>query len=403
LIELLVAVTIILILTGITVATINITIDSDKVRSGARQVQSYLEGARGRAIAARAPRGVRFLLDPTDPRTVTSIQYIAPTDPWTDGTVLLERPDGDNDGNPANNGDAGDPLNVPPYNDSDTSVWVLRGFDGDSSTYTRDTGWKQLYDRGVLRDGARIQIPYGTGAWYTVDTRLLAAADISDNNPPVRLLLQEEYREPADTAATEVNAFTRASPSLKYKLELLPAPMPNQEPVQLPAGVVVHLDRCSTDPDGAIANNRNPNLRGNRLPSTWRTAITPANAWEPAFVYTPYCDLMFSPRGTITGIEASSGLVHLYIGEQKDADRDRVDWALRRDPGDTQPWSAPELLPGPTASEPTGAYQRGDKVIVSIFTRTGAVTSNPLFTNAAGVEVAGERFRYSETGEVAGR
>ena len=270
LIELLVVVLITLVLAGVTVATINITINGDKVRSGARQVQSYLEGARNRAIFAREARGVRFLLDPTDPRTVSSLVFIAPTEPWTEGTVILERPDGDNDGNPAY-GDMGDPLAVSPYNDSANGVWVLRGFDGDSSSYTRDTGWKELYDRGVLRDGNRIQIPYGTGAWYTIDTRLLANADINDGNPPVRLLLQQEYREAADTDVNTVQAFDRASPSLKYKLELTPAPMPNQEPVQLPQGVVVHLDRCSTDPDGQFPTTsptRNPNLRANRLPSS---------------------------------------------------------------------------------------------------------------------------------------
>ncbi len=404
LIELLVVVLITLVLTAITVSVINISVDGDKVRSGARQIQSYLEGARDRAIFAKEPRGVRFLLDPTDPRTVSSLVYIAPTDPWTEGTVLLERPDGDNDGNPANNGDAGDSLNTAPYSDSPDAVWVLRGFDGDASNYTRDTGWKGLYDRGVLRDGARIQIPYGTGAWYTIDTRLLAMVDNPpDNNPPVRLLLQQEYREPADTPATSVQAFDRASPSLKYRLELLPAPMPNQEPIQLPKGVVVHLDRCSNDPDGVVGLTRDPNLRGNRLPSTWRRSITPANAWSPSFEYTPYCDILFSPRGSVTGFEASSGLIHLYVADQKDADRDRIDWSIQRDPADATPWSAPEMLPGLTASDAAEAYQRSDKVIVSLFTRTGAITTNPIYVNENGNEVAGERFRYSETGEVAGR
>ncbi|MDX1967327.1 MAG: prepilin-type N-terminal cleavage/methylation domain-containing protein [Planctomycetaceae bacterium] len=403
LIELLVVVLITLVLTAITVSVINISINGDKVRSGARQIQSYLEGARDRAIFAKEPRGVRFLLDPTDPRTVSSLVYIAPTDPWTEGTVLLERPDGDNDGNPANNGDTGDSLNIAPYNDSADAVWVLRGFDGDTNTYTRDTGWKGLYDRGVLRDGARIQIPYGTGAWYTIDTRLFSSFDPTDGDPPLRLLLQQEYREPADTPATSVQAFDRASPSLKYRLELLPAPMPNQEPIQLPKGVVVHLDRCSNDPDGVGGLTRDPNLRGNRLPSTWRRSITPANAWSPSFEYTPYCDILFSPRGSVTGFEASSGLIHLYVADQKDADRDRIDWSIRRDPMDAAPWTAPEMVPGLTASDAAEAYQRSDKVIVSLFTRTGAITTNPIYVNADGTDNIPERFRYSETGEVAGR
>lgn len=406
LIEMLVVITIILILAGVTVSTINVTINGDKVRAGARQVQSYLEGARDRAIFAKEPRGVRFLLDPTDPRTVTSLVYIAPTDPWTEGTVLLERPDGDNDGNPANQ-DMDDPLNVSPFIDSgDNGVWVLRGFDGDSSQYTKDTGWKELYDRGVLRDGNRIQIPYGTGSWYTISTRLLALADVSDGNPPVRLLLQQEYREPADTDASSVQAFERASPSLKYRLELLPAPMPNQEPILLPKGAVVHLDRCSSFPDDPPAGMPTalPPTRGNRLPSSWKFQITPANQWSPNFAYTPYCDIMFSPRGTVTGPEASTGLIHLYLADQKDADRDRVDWSLNPSgmaSGVT--WSAPEVNPGLTLSDPAVPYVRGDKAVVSVFTRTGAITVNPIFTNPDGSDNLPQRFFYSETGEVAGR
>lgn len=406
LIEMLVVITIILILAAVTVSTINVTISGDKVRAGARQVQSYLEGARDRAIFAKEPRGVRFLLDPTDPRTVSSLIYIAPTDPWTDGTVLLERPDGDSDGNPANNGDSDDPLFSLPYTSSPNGVWVLRGFDGDSSQYTKDTGWKELYDRGVLRTGNRIQIPYGTGSWYTIDTRLLAQADISDGNPPVRLLLQEEYREPADTDSSTVQAFMRASPSLKYRLELLPAPMPNQEPIQLPKGAVVHLDRCSSFPDDPPTGMPTalPPTRGNRLPSSWKFPITPANGWSPNFAYTPYCDIMFSPRGTVTGPEASTGLIHLYVADQKDADRDRVDWSLNPSgmaSGVT--WSAPEVNAGLTLSDSAVPYVRGDKVIVSVFTRTGAITVNPIFTNPDGSDNIAQRFKYSETGEVAGK
>ncbi len=406
LIELLVVVVIGLILTGITVATINITINRDSVRSGARQIQSYLEGARDRAIKAREPRGVRFILDPTNSRVAASMVYISQPDPHTEGTVLLERPDGDNDGNPAR-GDAGDPLNVAPYNTADNLVWVLRGFDGDGSQYTVDTGWKRLYERGLIRDGARIQIPYGTGAWYTIDTRLLELADDTDNDPPVRLLLQQEYREVADTDAATVQAFSRANAALKYKLELAPAQLPGIEPTGLPQGVVIHFDRCSSYPDDPPtgAGPSLPRTRGNRLPDSWKRTIPRPNNWEPDFAYGPFCDLMFSPRGSVTGSEASLGMIHLYVADKLDADRDHVDWSINPLPlpnGATH-WSAPEMLPGNTASDPTTPYQRRDKTVVSIFTRTGAITTNPIYVNPDETDNLAERFRYSETGEVAGR
>jgi prepilin-type N-terminal cleavage/methylation domain-containing protein len=78
LIELLIVVTIFLVLTTFTVVAVDFTFEAERVSSGARQVQSLLEGARDRAIRAREPRGVRFLLDP-DPangRMVSSMVYI---------------------------------------------------------------------------------------------------------------------------------------------------------------------------------------------------------------------------------------------------------------------------------------------------------------------------------------
>jgi len=396
------------------------------VRSAARQIQSYIEGARSRASDAKAPRGVRFILDPTDPRVVASMVYIAPTDPWSEGTVFLTRFDGNNDYVPDTSG-------PPPYDDSASDVWMLVGFDGalNSAPYSNQnpaqaTNWMELYQRGVLRDGNRIQIPAGTGAWYTVDVQYLRQMDNS-NTPPsatnrVRLLLQQKYRTPAETPPTSYAAFSGNKP-VRYLLELTPGPLANQEPVLFPKNVVVHLDRCSNDPDGLLDSagrapgdpgyttpTRNPSLRGNRLPSTWKISHSPTSPpvstpADPAgFDYTPYCDLLFSPRGSVTGPEASAGLIHLYVGEMKDAIRDRDHWKVIA-PAAGLNWSLPEYQEGISASmNPTdNPAQRADKLVVSIFTRTGAVTSNPLFVNGNGSENVAQRFRYSETGEVAGK
>ena len=56
LIELMVVVGIILLLATITLTAVNLTIDGDKIRNGARQIQSYLEGARDRAIFSKQER-----------------------------------------------------------------------------------------------------------------------------------------------------------------------------------------------------------------------------------------------------------------------------------------------------------------------------------------------------------
>jgi hypothetical protein len=297
--------------------------------------------------------------------------------------------------------------------DADSDVFVVRGFDPSPAAMgaNADTNWQDLYQRGLLRDGNYIEFLDGSGK-YAISTRLLnSAGPAPDGGNQVRLLLQTKYRLPAETPPGSVLAFNRR---IRYRLYLTPAPLPNQEPTLLPKGVVIHLDRCSTDPDGRFplppgtTPTRDRRLRGNRLPPSWRVSppLAPASSTDPnstGFSYTPYCDLMFSPRGTVDGPEASVGLIHLYVGEQKDADRDRADWSLAP-PAAGQNWSAPEMLPGTTASDPTGnAYQRGDKLIVSIFTRTGRVMTSPIFTLPDGQEVQGQRFRYSETGEVAGK
>ena len=57
----LVVITILLVMMGVTVAVINVSAEGERIRSGASQVQSYLAGARDRAAFAGRPCGVRGL------------------------------------------------------------------------------------------------------------------------------------------------------------------------------------------------------------------------------------------------------------------------------------------------------------------------------------------------------
>src|SRR5690606_11034169 len=82
-------ITILLILAVMTVSAVNLAWDTDRVRAGARQIQSYLAGARDRAIYAKAPRGVRFILDASSSTAtggpafaVRSMVYVQPVEPW---------------------------------------------------------------------------------------------------------------------------------------------------------------------------------------------------------------------------------------------------------------------------------------------------------------------------------
>ena len=79
LVELMIAITILLLLTLITATAVRNNLESDRVPGGARQLQSYLEGARDRAIYSTktlnpGPRGVRFLRNPNGPKKISSIQ-----------------------------------------------------------------------------------------------------------------------------------------------------------------------------------------------------------------------------------------------------------------------------------------------------------------------------------------
>jgi prepilin-type N-terminal cleavage/methylation domain-containing protein len=370
LVELLVVVSILLLLAAMTATAINLTVSGDKVRAGARQVQSYLAGARDRAIYSKAPRGVRFLLDPTNNRTVSSMVFIGPTDPWPLGVIQIERLDLDGDGI----ADGSAPL-------------VVRGFDNNPTDYRAKspTDWYNLYLQGLLTNGSRIKIPNEeTGQWYTVTTDLLKTTD-------PRLHLTTAYQGPGQVNqnSSALEAFAQNSGPLSYLLELPPTVLPNQEVTLMPKGTVIHLDRCSNNFE-QVDSSTPASGRGNKLPDYWKFAPSPS--LDPSgFDYTSRLDVMFSPRGVIIGTAAQRGIIHFYIGDQKDADRDRLYWSS---PSSYPTVSAPEY--GVWADPTANGYERGDKIILSLFTRTGAISTHPLFSNS-------DPFRFAETGEVAGK
>ena len=371
LVELMMVVGLVLLIAVMTASAINLSISGDKVRGGARQVQSYLAGARDRAIYSKSPRGVRFLLDPTNNRTVSSMVYIAPTDDWVQGTIQLEW----------------DTSVVPPL------ARILRGFDNVSQNtgIINPTGWLGLYQQGLLKDGLRIRIPNdNTGEWYTIDTSLMVncSPDQSDGPNPPRLRLTTGYARAGTTDPnTTLAAFPAGQGPTTYRLELPPSVLPNQEPVLLPKGCVIHLDRCSTAPEQTASGSAAVG-RGNKLPSGWRKPTTTGDT--SGFDYTSLMDVMFSPRGVVIGPAAQTGLIHFYIADQKDADLDRLYWSTT---SSYPTFSPPEYGTWTDAMSP--GYERGDKLILTLFTRTGAVSTHPIHPT--------DTFKFAETGEVAGK
>jgi prepilin-type N-terminal cleavage/methylation domain-containing protein len=365
LIELLVVISILVTLLVITATMVRLSLDGDKVRAGARQIQSFLNGARDRAIYAKAPVGVRFIKSPNNDRTITSMVYIQPGELWSDGTIELQRRDVQDPvpflpppPTPAQ-------LDGLPANPLETEVWTVAEKAG--------TNWANLIARNRFPTDVRIRIPKGSqGTWYRATLERSATSQ-------VKLRLATPFRLPAETTVAtlpsgeELRAFAAGRDGVTtYDLQLDPVPFVGQKPVFLPAGVVVHLDRSSRNIDNlATASNR-----GNILPTAWRIALPAPNPPR----YSDQIDIMFSPSGTVIGQAATAGLLHLYVGTQKDADLDRLAWE------------------GGSAAETEDSENRGDKYFVSVATRTGAVSVHEV-----GYGAGSDRLLYAETGEGAGK
>lgn len=338
--ELLVVIGLLMILTAMTVTAVNFTMNEERLRSGARQLQSYLEGARNRAIHAGEPRGVRFILDENvtkqvtldngsvidAPFTATAMTYIGPSEAPR-GVAISVRENG---------------LITKP-----------------------DPEWGRLARRGLLNpnEGTRIQIPRDGGRWYVLR----------------RMTGQWRLQLPGGTEY-------RGPSSAQYRLRLPPAELPNQEPELLPQSIAVDLDRSE-------------------LPRGWRRSDGR---------YTTHLDILFSPRGTVTGPAASRGRIHLYLcdssvaaGLQNTAlqarnaqDRDPIPSALVAEEN-------AGVLPGPVAD------LLGDRLLVTVFTHTGNVSSHPVNAQRYASDsdttpyddrlVARDPFLFAETGEVAGK
>jgi prepilin-type N-terminal cleavage/methylation domain-containing protein len=267
-IELLVVVSITAILATLTFAAWTNTADGDRVPSAARQLQSYLEGARDRAIHAKAPRGVRFLLDPDAndagvPDTVSSMVFVGASGTFSEGTIQI------ND------------AMVP---DIDIT----------------DADWNNLVNRGLFnRRGARIKIE-----------------DLYYNVAFIESLGEFRLTKPfLGTTLTQ----------LPYVLDLEPAVLPNQEPRPVARGVVIDL--LHSFPNGP--------------PSDWGTT----DAW------TDRMDIMFSPRGTVIGSAATSGLLHFVLADLDDVNAGRA-------PGATD--------------------KVGDERIVTLAPHTGNISTHPV-------------------------
>lgn len=413
LVELLIVITILLILVVMTVTAIDFTFTSERLRSGARQVQSALAGARDRAIFAKEARGLRLLVDEDDPRIVTSMIYIGAPSNWSEGQIRLERLDQDGNGiadtelaEDANgNGslDAGEDANGNSALDAAFDTNGNGVMEGPRVVIVRGDalcGWFTLKERGFLGyfedknfngvldagedqngnglldlDAPRIKIPADdNGSWYTVLTyRLTATNQI--------LELVTPFRDPGTTSPNQVVAFQGTGPNT-YILELPPRVLPEAQPILLPDGVCIDLD-------------------GSVVPTSWR----PGPGALVSAPYSSHMDILFSPRGVVTGPLAAMGLVHLYVAERKDVQK-LLDVGVTpggiRPPINSDPVSLAripgQIVPGESQFSPEEPV--GQRTSVAIFTQTGKVSSHAIDpTDGDSNGYADNPFLFSTQGE----
>ncbi len=351
LIEMLVVIGILLLIAAITLGAINLSISGDRVRGGARQVQSYLEGARSRAVYGgniKAPAngveyqcGVRFIREsetPTDPRYyfVSSMQYVE-IDPANSSISGLGSSysfaridDVDNT-----------TLAAPPDGLADADQ--VRRLVSVNATVTQ---WVTKYQQGLIYMGQTIVI---NSRKYQIDTTQLASG-----TEEIRLL------SPLDEAAintlpsyqpySAVLALDAVNNSRDYKLILAPQPMANQDPRSLGTGAVIDL----------------------RSPTAG--ALLMSKGLDYFINNSQKIDIMFSPRGTVVGPLSGTGLVEFVVGDREDS--------LNNVP-----------LPNTTTPNPT---PKRDRVIVSLAPQTGMTAVHPVYIGATP-----DPYRYAETGEVA--
>jgi prepilin-type N-terminal cleavage/methylation domain-containing protein len=368
--ELLVVIAILLILAGMTLAVFNTVTSSDRIRSGARQLQSGLMGARDRALFAQKvsaaqgdslSRGIRLVTEPGPTGTrpiVRQMVYIQETEPvrfaFGSYPTCVEIRRIDIDGDTDSNSD--------PYEATDP-IRVVREVNQDGSAVAFSE-FQRLKDEGFLKEGMQVYLVSGTnpdginGDYYTIQfNNPFPGAPNGGATRPDELYLVNDYTSSVVPLSSAI-AFARQTVSMR--IELPPQPIVGEQPLQLPAGIVIDIGA-----DTLLARSD--------LPQSGWTAD-----------YGAY-DILFNARGGVSGRLGATGLVPFLLCDGRD------------------------LEEGLNPASPTS---RGDWLVVTLFTQTGLVLSSTVdatdavnnSTGASGADgLADNPYRFARMGEAASR
>ncbi|WP_437205395.1 pilus assembly FimT family protein [Planctomicrobium sp. SH664] len=331
LVELLVVISIFVVLTTVVIGAFR-TDNNDRISNAAATFKNALEGARSRAIKAGEVRGLRLLLDANDPRIVTSLAYVGSSE-------MLE-------------GTLSDIVIMPA---SPTEPERFKVTDAGTGT------WGPLMnsdDTGLIRPGCRMEIPVGSGNWYTT------IKPVTDILMPDELLLGGRY-QPSSWNGTQQVAIQRTN--VRYHLQLAPVLLPS-DPITLGPMACIDLD-------------------SSMVPSDWR----PSPYLDPS--YRAPLDILFSPQGTLTGVSANAGkLLHFRIAHPSDVMLARSNLSAG----------------GPIPAGQVPADPEKGQRLVSLFPSTGAIVVSEVDPTTASAETAGynndfasKPFRFAVQGKEA--
>lgn len=328
LIELLVVLVIVVTLVALAVAGLQRS-PADRINASARQLQSQILLAR--SIAARDQRvsGVRLVPSASDPWVVDTVELIS--SPGFDTGTATVNVDG-------------------------TGAWRI--------TNESPGEWQRLFQRRLIRNGSRIEIPSGTGRWYQLQG--VDAANTSANF--VRLVGQftpSVFNSTLGTYQPQPDPDNNGTAEgIPYRLELAATVTAGEEPLKLQPGTAIDLAGCVNVPLSR--------------------------------------EILFSPGQGLTGDNAAGGNIFLYLTTLEDVELTRN--LIAGHPADSGPFdpSAPGL-PIVPANPPS--VPKTEPLGLAIFAQTGNVLSFSVdLTDTSPSDLkADEWFSYGRSGKEVGR
>jgi len=405
LIELLVAVTIFIILTTLTVATINLNVGSERVSAAARQVQGMLEGARSRAFKLQRPVGVRFLLDTNYPSELVGMTYVSTIDDGAGSSYETGR------------------LRFLDLDGTD-GLPVIPGIQ--QLTSRNAPNWIQMRDLGVLKAGVRIRIPAGTGTWYTVSSEYFLRDPQDPGDPSKQANVLRLVEAPVDVPSYGLYTQNFANNTGKvqtYELDLstVMVPLQGEDEVQLPPNTVIDLRSskvpsnwyigrwqagASVDTGDWIAAQTSNGLKAYRATNDgvtggsvpdWNTANTNGTTLTDGAVTwrcyeAPLFDVIFTPQGSLFGPVAAEGVLHFTIAETRDTRHVFDDGTIG-----VQAWDVSDRDGDSEKPDHFGSFR-----LINVFASSGAVSVSPIDqTDDNGDDVADNLFRLALEGATA--